>query len=240
MASTGSSVLPARRRGRPSVFHQVPDPCLAHRNGYEPSERVSLFRLSLGLLQLIQSDEVAAILEATAFGPAGAEALLDFFERLDWSLPERSDFVWYSLSRGCSLPMPHWDGVSAEADDWYEPLLEAVNLSHGAVIPSGDGWGADVSSFRPPYKQSNESLLVTAAFPSPPPGEAAGVDPSVVTTEGPPFGPSTQPVIDEPNPTGSPQEIEEETGAGPAQAASRRAAPTVGPTAEDSTVVPPI
>ena len=183
---------------------KYPDPRLAHWNGNEPSERGSLFRLSPGLLQLIRSVGVAAIVEGTAVDPAGAEVLLDFSERLDWSLPERGNFVWYGWSRGCSLRMLHSDGASAEADDWYEPLLQADIPSYWAVVQSGDGWGVAVSSSRPPVEPSTESLLVTAVSPSPLPGEAAGVDPGVGTTESPPVRPSTPAVVDKPSSTGSP------------------------------------
>ena len=75
--------LHAARDGLP-FFTRCPDPRLASRNGNEPGERGSLFRLSPGLLQRIRTVGVAAILEGTTFDPAGAEAILDFSERLDW------------------------------------------------------------------------------------------------------------------------------------------------------------
>ena len=87
--------LHAARDGLP-FFTRCPDPRLTSRNGNESDERGSLFRLSLGLLQLIRTVGVAAILEDTTFDPAGVEAILDFSERLDWSLPERGEFVSYS------------------------------------------------------------------------------------------------------------------------------------------------
>lgn len=82
----------AARQGLP-FFTKCPDPRLAHWNGKELGWRASLFRLSSGVLQLIWSVGVAAIVEGTVLDIAGAEALLDFSEQLDWSLPERVDFV---------------------------------------------------------------------------------------------------------------------------------------------------
>ena len=74
-------------------FTRCRDPRLANWNAKEPGERGSIFRLSPGLLQLILSVGVEAILEGTSFDPAGAEGILDLSERLAWSLPERGDFV---------------------------------------------------------------------------------------------------------------------------------------------------
>ena len=54
--------LDAARDGLP-FFTRCPDPCLASRNGNEPGKQGSLFRLSPGLLQLIRTVEVAAILD---------------------------------------------------------------------------------------------------------------------------------------------------------------------------------
>ena len=151
--------LHATRDGLP-FFTRCPDPRLATRNGNEPSERGALFRLPAGLLQLIRSVGVAAILEGTSFDPVGAEAILNFSERLDWSLPERGDFVWYSWTGGCSLRMPHWDGASPEADNWYDPLPDDGSPLYNAVIASSDGWGAAVASAGPPAGPSTESLRV--------------------------------------------------------------------------------
>ena len=60
---------------------------------------------------------MAAILKGTTFDPAGAEAILGFSERLDWSYLERGGFVCYSWTHGCSLRMLHWDGTSTDAND---------------------------------------------------------------------------------------------------------------------------
>ena len=98
--------LHAARDGLP-FFTGCPDPRLVSQNGNEPGERGSLFRLSPGLLQPILTVGVAAILEGTTFDPAGAEVILDCSERLDWSLPGRGDFVWYSWTHGSSLRIPH-------------------------------------------------------------------------------------------------------------------------------------
>ena len=81
-------------------FTRCPDPRLANRNAKERGERGSFFRLPPGLLQLSLSVGVAASVEGTSVDPAGAETILDFSGRLDWSLPERGDFVWYSWARG--------------------------------------------------------------------------------------------------------------------------------------------
>lgn len=110
--------------------------------------------------------------------------------------------------------------------------------SNGAVIYSGEGWGAAGSSAKPPVEPSTKSLPVMAAPPAPPPGDASGVDPGVGTTEGPPVGPSTPPAVDVTTPTGSSREVEEETVAQLTQAVSRRAFPTIGPVAADPTSMP--
>ena len=130
--------LHAARDGLP-FFTRCPDPHLAGQNGNELGERDSLVRLSPGLLQLIRTVGVAAILEGTTFDPASVEAILDFSERLDWSLPECVDFVWFSWTHRCSLWMSHWDGTWREANDRYEPLPDAGAPSYGAVITTGDG-----------------------------------------------------------------------------------------------------
>ena len=213
--------LHAARDGLP-FFTRCPDPYLASRNGNEPGERGSLFRLSPGLLQLIRTVGMGAILEGTTFDPAGAETILDFSERLDWSLPERGDFVWYSWTRRCSLRIPHWDGTSREANDWYEPLPDAGAPSYGAVIASGDGWGAAVTSAKPPVEPSTESSPVMASPPSPVPGEAGG-------TEGSPDGPSTPPEVVAPAPVESPAEVEELPVVVPPPVVPYCAGPTVEP-----------
>ena len=73
--------LHAARDGLP-FFTRCLNPRLASRNGNEPGERGSLFWLFPGLLQLIRTVGLGAILEGTTFDPAGAEAILDFSEQL--------------------------------------------------------------------------------------------------------------------------------------------------------------
>ena len=167
-------------------FTRCPDPRLASRNGNEPGERGALFRLPAGLLELIRSVGVAVILEGTSFDPVGAEAILDISERLEWFLPERGDFFWYSWTRGCSLRMPHWEGASAEADNWYEPLPDDGSPLYSAFIASGDGCGAAVASAGPPAEPSTESLPVSTVPVPAMPGDTA-------IEEGLPAGLSTPP-----------------------------------------------
>ena len=216
-------------------FTKCPDPRLASRIANEPGVRGTLIRFSLTLLGLIRLAGVAAILEGTSFDLVGAEALLDFSERLDWSLPERGEFVWYSWSRGSSLRMPHWDGVSTKADNWYKPLPDTGTPSYGAVIASGDGWGAAVSSARLPVEPSPESLPVMAASVSPSTDEVAVVDPGAGTTEDPPVGPSKTPVVEVPTPSGSPRGFDEEPTVEPTQVVPRHTASAGKPIAENPT-----
>ena len=106
--------------------------------------------------------------------------------------------------------------------DWYEPLPGAGAPSYGAVIASRDGWGAAISSAKPPVEPSTESLLVMAAPPSPVPGEAGG-------TGGSPVGPSTPPEVVVPVPVGSPAEVEEVPVAVPPPVVHCHIGPTVEP-----------
>ena len=137
-------------RGGLPFFTKSPDPRLALRSREKHSNRGLLFRLAPRLIQLIRSVGVDAILEGTSFEADTAEALLDFSENLDWSLPERSSgFVWYNWNRGCSLRMPYWDGVSEQPAPWYDTLPgdeEEDAQNSEAVIASGGGWGPGVPS----------------------------------------------------------------------------------------------
>ena len=144
--------------------------------------------MSAGLLQLIRSVGLAAIVEGTLFDPAGAETILDFSDWLNWSLPERGDFVWYSWTRGCSLRMPQCDGTSTEADNWHESLPDNESPSYGAVIASADGWGAGVASAGAPAEPSTESQPVSTVPFLPIPGDTA-------IEEGLLVGPSTPPEV---------------------------------------------
>lgn len=71
-------------------FTKSLDPRLAVRGREERGNRGLFFQLLPRLLQLIRSVGVATILEETSFDDPTAEALLDFSEELNWSLPERS------------------------------------------------------------------------------------------------------------------------------------------------------
>ena len=124
--------------------------------------------------------------------------------------------------------MRHWDGTSAEAADWYEPLPDADTTSYGAVIASNDEQGAAVTSAGVPVEPSTESLPVTAA----PPSLVAGTN---CATEGPPVGSSTPPEMDAPVVADSLRALEEE----PSAASAPVGPPPAGPAVEPAAASPP-
>ena len=82
--------LRAALEGMP-FFTKCLDPRLLARRDKPIGERGMLFRFSAGLIGLICSVSVAAILEGTAFNTTDAEQLLTFAEGMDRS--GRPDFV---------------------------------------------------------------------------------------------------------------------------------------------------
>ena len=156
--------LRAAREGLP-FFTKCHDPRLAARNGEPIGERGVLFRLSAGLIALIRSVGVAAILDGTAYHAEHAEQLLSFSETLDWA--GRPDFVWFSWDRGCTLEMPPWVGASADVGASAAAVGDMNTVLDAAT---GNGAGEAVAQSR--ARPSDTGATVAAPIALPPSGSA--------------------------------------------------------------------